>query len=185
MSSLQPIVKEHSSSTQPYWAKRYRQVEYNNGKAVHITESRRRLPSDVGAELTTSTHRNSPVIHSTGYRTDTNIGLSQEQVTFNMSTSEDFLASGAHVTMRGSALGLSKKKPIIVQAKTPAGKAQKKSFLALEPSELPTPPRTPNIERLPTPDLSDSELDERPFCNCCPRHIIKFCASCGNNIRRH
>jgi hypothetical protein len=34
-------------------------------------------------------------------------------------------------------------------------------------SELPTPPSTPRMERLPTPEMEP--LNERPFCNCCGR----------------
>jgi hypothetical protein len=38
-------------------------------------------------------------------------------------------------------------------------------------SELPTPPPTPRMERLPTPELEP--LNERSFCDCCGRYSMR------------
>lgn len=46
---------------------------------------------------------------------------------------------------------------------------------------LATPPATPKMERLPTPELED--LDERPFCDCCTGvQVMKYCAACGYEL---
>lgn len=63
----------------------------------------------------------------------------------------------------------------------------------LEPSYGPTsgacdskylsPPPTPKIGRLPTPDLEP--LDDAPFCDCCAETGIRnFCTNCGSILIR-
>lgn len=43
--------------------------------------------------------------------------------------------------------------------------------------EEPTPPPTPRLGRLPTPDLSD--LEDAPFCGCDSKAtIVRYCTSC-------
>lgn len=43
--------------------------------------------------------------------------------------------------------------------------------------EVSTPPPTPSIRRLSTPELSDTE--DRPFCDCSTqKHVVRYCSSC-------
>lgn len=44
-----------------------------------------------------------------------------------------------------------------------------------------TPPPTPSIKRLSTPDLSDTE--DRPFCGCSThKNVMRDCASCHREV---
>jgi hypothetical protein len=43
-----------------------------------------------------------------------------------------------------------------------------------------TPPPTPRLERLPSPELSD--LDEAPFCECDETAVKKYCISCKKTV---
>jgi hypothetical protein len=44
----------------------------------------------------------------------------------------------------------------------------------------PTPPPTPRLGRLPTPELSN--LDEAPFCECDQTVVVRFCELCKRMI---
>jgi hypothetical protein len=44
----------------------------------------------------------------------------------------------------------------------------------------PTPPPTPRLRRLPSPELSD--LDEAPFCECDEAALKRYCNACKKDI---
>jgi hypothetical protein len=44
----------------------------------------------------------------------------------------------------------------------------------------PTPPPTPRLRRLPTPELSD--LGDAPFCECDEVALIRYCNSCRKDL---
>jgi hypothetical protein len=51
----------------------------------------------------------------------------------------------------------------------PQNASQESFEMLFGPSGLPSPPPTPKLVRLPTPDLEP--MEERPFCNCCGCHL--------------
>lgn len=46
--------------------------------------------------------------------------------------------------------------------------------------EEPTPPPTPRLDRLPSPELPD--LDEAPFCECDQGTVLCYCTSCKKRV---
>jgi hypothetical protein len=56
-----------------------------------------------------------------------------------------------------------------------------KTRVSYQTSAGPTPPPTPRLARLATPDLSD--LDEAPFCDCSAEaHVVKRCTACSSEL---
>jgi hypothetical protein len=84
-----------------------------------------------------------------------------------------------HVTAKSNA------KPVLVQANTTkVRKSKTKAYPVPISSTLPTPPPTPRMGRLETPDLSD--LEDTPFCDCCEDlKPVKSCPSCGIELDRY
>jgi hypothetical protein len=78
-----------------------------------------------------------------------------------------------------SGRSLKKTHSAIVIVNTPASRAQdtRSEIKASSKWTEPTPPPTPRLGRLSTPELSD--LDEAPFCDCDNQAaMMKYCALC-------
>ncbi|KAF2708373.1 hypothetical protein K504DRAFT_353155, partial [Pleomassaria siparia CBS 279.74] len=152
----------------------YRVAEYHNGNVHQIFESRRHQhvtnfgagPTSYRQQETTTVHwfsvaENSPlVIHD--LRSGSQKGgdpMSKPHVTV-----------ATHVSPRA--------KPIIFQSPTPHRPKPMDISPLFKTLVITTPPPTPKIDRLPTPELDD--LDGFPFCNCCVDvYHCKYCVSCG------
>ncbi|KAF2257350.1 hypothetical protein BU26DRAFT_42352 [Trematosphaeria pertusa] len=178
MSSSRPTMQATAYVASPRMTPLYRQIDYYDGKVLRISESRRRShvtssqpPLPAGQIYSPVSHGDavlsSPISTSPGIR-------------HGASSSERDLGSRRHVTSESR-----KAKAIIIQNPIPRKvvDVEENPRLRTESPNMPTPPATPRIERLPTPDLSD--LDETPFCDCCiEAHVVKYCASCGEELSR-
>jgi hypothetical protein len=76
----------------------------------------------------------------------------------------------------------SRTRPVIVhEAAKSIETLPDKTRVSYQKSAGPTPPPTPRLARLATPDLSD--LDEAPFCNCgVEAHVVKRCTACSREL---
>jgi hypothetical protein len=155
----------------------YRQVNYYDGIKVCIAESRRH--SHVIQSGTTSSTL-VPALEPSGPQTVLGKGYDSSQATLVRDTSS---ARGprptSHVTSKSRR---AKAETVIVQAPIPVKLNGSRIIPQVDIKDLPTPPPTPKIRRLPTPDLED--LEDSPFCHCCiEESFFKYCTSCGNNLR--
>ncbi|KAF2447336.1 hypothetical protein P171DRAFT_430234 [Karstenula rhodostoma CBS 690.94] len=152
----------------------YRQTDYHDGKGVQIIESRRStpmtsvtMPAPKVHDLAPLSPRKQASSSSRGHKTS-----SQPSQLRSTSISSQPKQSG-HVTPRSSPK--SRGQVVIVQGTVSVAVDFGKRDVAIG---LTTPPPTPKIERLATPELED--LEDISFCDCCTGvHFVKYCAACG------
>ena len=176
-----------TSLSRPDSTSKYRVVEYHDGNVLRIHESRRHSHVTGLASSSTSTRyarslgvQASPLtteIPSSSMRNphdapNTRISDRSRDRQLRLST---HVTSIPHPSPRTNA--------IVFQSPIPLRPKIKACTPLVEFSGVPTPPSTPKIGRLATPELED--LDEVPFCDCCVDvHLIKYCASCGSGLHR-
>ena len=156
----------------------YRQTVYHDGAGRHIAESRRR-PRAVRKLQPATTANPDWVLYPTNNASPSPYSRSANASRdYPSSVSSGKTGVAPHVTSAKRSSNINPKTIVIVDAR------QSTKIVAdeLKPSiQIPavlTPPPTPKIERLPTPDFHD--LDEAPFCNCgVEAHIVKFCTTCN------
>lgn len=168
--SLQPRYQSASSKDSSL----YRRVDYRDGQHVRVVESRRR-PHRVEYVEPVAHHRpSSELVGKSEVSQAASCALSS--LVDRKSRDRPVLAD--HVTPYSS---LSRTKAFVIQ--TPRPHRPSKSSTIFQQSDEPiTPPSTPRMERLSTPDLDD--LDQRPFCDCCvDQNTFKYCVSCGHNLK--
>lgn len=166
----------------------YRTAEYHDGETIRIQESRRRRrrlsAAERGEPFTASRHCDRTI----GYRDDSAArkkDLLEGQSTYLRSTvvEKRDMGGSLHVTSSPSRSLKTPLQPVIVQITANVEDKKKTDIPRIEPYAMPTPPPTPKIERLSTPELSD--LEDSPFCECCASvHVTKYCASCGIELNR-
>lgn len=155
----------------------YRQVDYYDGKNIRIAETRRRSHV-IWPEASTSPTPNARPTHKAPQaisRPTSSTLPTSHPVVVQVSGERDREVE-KHVTSKPP-----RSKVVIVQAPIPV---KCDNYVAVPQGpivDVLTPPQTPKISRLPTPELDD--LDERPFCHCCiEARVVKFCASCGHEL---
>jgi hypothetical protein len=173
--------------SRPNISSKYRTVEYHDGDVRRIHESRRHLHVTGLANPSISIrHGRSLGVHVGPLRTD--ISVSNVDKTCNTRSTRSVnesqkgeLGLRAHVT--SVAHPSPRARAIIFQSPKPLRPKEKTTDPLFESSGLPTPPPTPRIVRLATPELND--VDEVRFCDCCiEAHLVKYCASCGSGLHQ-
>jgi hypothetical protein len=173
MSPATPI----ESSQERIGSIRYRAVKYYDGDIVRILETRRREGVEIAAS--NPEEHNHPRTSGTRYLLPT-VGpapLNGPGPGSRSRTIREQSTNPKHVTTKLNA------KPVVVHATAPNKIRKSKSTDNPAPKvhELPTPPPTPRMGRLETPELSD--LEDNPFCDCCQDvRLVKYCASCGSRL---
>ncbi|KAF2470564.1 uncharacterized protein BDR25DRAFT_355052 [Lindgomyces ingoldianus] len=168
-----PTTMSESDSIRLRSGAQYRKAEFVDGKVVRIQEHRRRAEVFDLAGPSTSNRRDqfgralNDRMKSKGFPME-------DQNTPGPNLRE--LNTTRHVTGLGHPSKGSKAKAVIFQKTKPAKTTEEQGLKSHEISTLLTPPPTPKIKRLPTPELPD--LDGSPFCDCCiEAHVIKYCTS--------
>jgi hypothetical protein len=159
----------------------YRQTVYQDGAGLQIAETRRRS----GIVRSGPTQAYVDFILYPGDDTPPSPRSRQNEVSQHHPAPRTATAkseSGPHVTSAKRSSRL-KPKPMIVQ-RTAGSNNQPLSDSTKVPyhtSAGPTPPPTPRLARLSTPDFSD--LDEAPFCDCgIEAHVVKRCTACSKEL---
>ncbi|KAH7398816.1 hypothetical protein DE146DRAFT_505209 [Phaeosphaeria sp. MPI-PUGE-AT-0046c] len=165
-----------------FFDKRYHQMIYNHGHQRFIVEARRsnRRPRGISANGSGPSHR---CIVLDGNNTMSLKHLSSNNPSGFPSTKTSTPAGGlALASSRDERNKVSKVSPTEASAIFEGSTAQ---YLAVVGSERrsrsqkweePTPPPTPRLDRLPSPELPD--LAEAPFCDCDEATIVSYCTSC-------
>jgi hypothetical protein len=152
----------------------YRQTDYYDGKGVQVVESRRRAP-------VTLSNKSAKKVHGLGPPSPRKQAPSSSRSRKDSSQSSQLRSTStasqperiSHVTPRSPPKY--RGQVVIVQGPLSVAVDFGKEDVEID---LTTPPPTPKIGRLPTPELDD--LDESPFCDCCTGlQVIKYCAACG------
>lgn len=178
MSSCQQAAKVSKGSTAN--DRHFHQTIYVDGHQRYIVESHRAIGSPRGVDAKAPRRSHCLVIHSEG-------GVSSKR-----SASQSSLSSSSSKTSspaERAALASSRDmRDMISHELSQAGTIVAGSLtyhpVAVEvdrrvkarPREEPTPPPTPLLRRLPSPELSD--LDEAPFCECDEAKVVPYCTLC-------
>jgi hypothetical protein len=171
---------------------RYREVVYHDGRGRFITDSRRpRTASWV--ESTTLSHPScSPKWPE---QSDMSLGIQQSVLETGQTTNISQTAvplGGRHVTVAKHA---PKSRPKVIVERQgwrngPENVAETSRVFKESQgprrqywTEVITPPSTPRIRRLSTPELSGAE--DTPFCDCnTQRKVVRCCKSCRRQVDR-
>lgn len=156
----------------------YRRTDYCDGSSIRIVESRRR-PRKV--ESTSPV----PSLHTSSARTSSSSFPSQRVKTSQPSSCSSSLVGRKSSGPKGHVIPYSSQpsraKTVVVHSSFLAKPARSCTTSQKHGADPLTPPPTPRMGRLPTPELDD--LDQRPFCDCCiGMGSVKYCASCGQSL---
>ncbi|CAO2651198.1 Nn.00g094950.m01.CDS01 [Neocucurbitaria sp. VM-36] len=172
------IRRELKSSRQLHDLERYRQTVYHSGAGRHIAEARRR--SRGAHKFEPATTANVDWVLYPTY--DPPSSLHSRSVVASPHHPSSVTSSGTtslakHVTSTKRSSDVKPKATVIVDVRQSIGTVSDTLKPSFQKSPILTPPPTPRMERLPTPDLSD--LDAVPLCDCgVEAHVVKFCTSC-------
>ncbi|CAI6268134.1 unnamed protein product [Periconia digitata] len=178
MSSSKSNTQRVLRSTQGQDPSLYRRIDYCDGQNIRVVETRRRQKM---VECTTSlpTRRNPSSRRSCSSSSSAMPNTSQpvsSSPSMNCREVKEKSTLGDHVT-----LSQSHTKAVVIQSFHPSKGSKSSTSTPGDVGGLMTPPSTPRLERLPTPDLDD--LEQNPFCDCCVgMRTIKYCASCGHDL---
>lgn len=162
----------------------YRRVDYYQGDVVRTTESRRRTP----VLLRTRLDRNdSPVGSSARGTPAPSSSMNFESHPQLCSPVSTFPAHHKHhhqhIDHVTPILSSKRKAQVVVQQGNISVSFHLRRPVAPRRLDktIQTPPPTPELGRLATPELDD--LKQRPFCNCCTeKDAIKYCSWCGGDL---
>ncbi|USP81050.1 uncharacterized protein yc1106_08324 [Curvularia clavata] len=158
----------------------YRQTMYHDKAGVQIAECRRRAGVTRKVEPSTQTYVDFILYPESSIDSSSKAHIHDysRRALPDMKLGE---SSKPHVTSAKDS-SRSRPKPAIIQRTSesrrmlPSGEKMSSYF-----SGEPTPPPTPRMLRLPTPELPD--LKEAPFCNCGIRgHVVKRCRTCSKEV---
>lgn len=175
MQSVQytPLLSSHQAEVHEY-----RQTMYHDKTGVQIAECRRRAGVTRRVEPSTQTYVDFILYPANSTQSSSKVPThdSSRRAVQDMKLDE---SSNPHVT---SAKHSSRPKPAIIQRASESRRilpSEDKTSFSF--SGEPTPPPTPRMFRLPTPELPD--LKEAPFCNCgVRRHVVKRCTTCSKEV---
>lgn len=179
-SSMQSV--QHKPVSSLYQAKvhDYRQTVYHDKAGVRIAECRRRAGVTHRVESSTRTYVDFILYpaDSTQSSSKAHTHGSLRRAVPDMKPGE---SSRAHVT-HAKHSSRSRPKPTIIQrASEPRRILPNGDKMSFSFSGEPTPPPTPRLSRLPTPELP--ELKEAPFCDCgIKSHMVKRCRTCRKEV---
>ncbi|KAG9185727.1 hypothetical protein G6011_07058 [Alternaria panax] len=161
----------------------YRQIAYRDGGNVQIAESRRPTWADRMVEASVQTYTDFVLYPKENKHSHLWGGF--EEVSSQPHPARPRGAAGpsseVHVTSAKHSSKV-KLKPVILHAEAKSSqRVPLEGKVAVRSSASPTPPLTPRLGRLSTPELSD--LDEAPFCDCgVASHVFKRCTNCNVEI---
>ena len=176
-----PSLKSSPSSSNPM---AYRRMDYRHGNVVRITESRRRSPMVSSSSLDQTT----PPLRSPSKEMPVDVSSQSLKASSHVHGTHSTRSSQRHQHQHGILTPKSSSKPkaqvVIVQGPISVSVDFHKRDAAPRFSvDICTPPPTPRMSRLATPELDD--LEERSFCDCCTgRRTAKYCAGCGYELDR-
>ncbi|KAH8624437.1 hypothetical protein IG631_21176 [Alternaria alternata] len=161
----------------------YRQTTYHDGSNVQIAESRRHRWADWKVEPPVQGYTDF-VLYPKGDED------SYSQSSFEQVSSQSHPAprrkvaepsSELHVTYAKRSSKVRSKSVILhTEAKSSEGLLWK-TKTAMNSFAGPTPPPTPRLSRLSTPEFDD--MDEAPFCGCdVEAHVVKRCTKCRKEV---
>jgi len=186
-SSATTSLMSATSLSRPISTSKYRIAEYHDGNVLRIHESRRH------SHVTGLANPSTPTRHARSLEVQAS-HLTTEIPSSSMRSPHDTPNTRIANRSRERELRLSKHmisishpspraNAIVFQSPIPLRPKTKAYNPLVESSGMPTPPSTPKIGRLATPELED--LNEVPFCDCCVHaHLIKYCASCGSGLHQ-
>lgn len=158
----------------------YRQMEYHNGNAVRTIESRR--PLRISSTESVQVAHNLAAKSREGHVKSPSRSQKTSQLSQAISTSSTQRQLHVHMHQNDHVIPKSPKSKaqvVILQGSVSVsvdfkGRGRTPHFNI----DLSTPPPTPKLGRLATPELDD--VDDRPFCDCCSdRQAMNYCAGCG------
>jgi hypothetical protein len=159
------------SSKRSSLSKKHHQTVYDDGRSQYIIERRRRSDTVLGANAVNLRRRASSKVSQRDTMTTSENLLS--------STPRSYPSSKDAAISRNLAArdGLGKKsgahRAVVITTATPNITGKHK---ASDTWVDPTPPPTPRMKRLPTPELSD--LGEEPFCYCDDPTTVTYYRAC-------
>lgn len=184
-SSTGPLPSQQASArpTQTTFCQQQGQMMYDDGSGRRIIDSRRRSRKLSGtrisaktarAESNTSTSKVRPCFESPS--------VPEEQKQPVLRARSDTVQA-PHVTfVKQSRSSPSKPKAVIIVDQSTRNLSRTTQVQISPRSRFEfTPPPSPRLGRLETPELSD--LEDTPFCECgADAHIVKRCTRCGHEI---
>jgi hypothetical protein len=170
---------------------RYREVVYHDGRGRFTTDSRRRSRTASWVESTALSHPScSPKWPE---QSDMSLGIQRSVLKTNQTTNMGQTAvpvGGRHVTVAKHAPQSRPKIIVERQRRRDGPENVAETFQIFKGSQEPrrqywtevsTPPSTPRIRRLSTPELSGAE--DTPFCDCNnQREVVRCCTSCRRQV---
>lgn len=176
-----PSPKSSPSSSNPL---AYRRTDYRHGNVVRITESRRRSPMVSSYGLDQTIHP----LRSLSREIPVDLSSPSLKASSQVLRAHSTRSSQQHQHQYGTLTPKSSSKPkaqaVIVQGPISVSvDFHKRDAVPRFSVDICTPPPTPRMSRLATPELDD--LEERSFCDCCTgRRTAKYCAGCGYELDR-
>ncbi|KAF2017187.1 hypothetical protein BU24DRAFT_145658 [Aaosphaeria arxii CBS 175.79] len=158
---------------------RYRKSAYRDGPVVRIHEARRHRssPDDSAYPPAMGAHSCQQPLGPKSCSNDIGRSMSIAKSLAGDGTRKEERESKDHVTCAIKPKSKkAKAKVIVVQSRETIPTVNNVPSLFFETYTVPTPPPTPKIERLPTPDLE--RIREAMFCTCCNETRRKHCVSC-------
>jgi hypothetical protein len=165
-------------------AHEYRQTTYHRGSSVQIAESRRHpwavrkveQPVQECSDFVLYPEENDHLYAQSGFEEVS----SQSHPALRRRAAQP---SSAHVTSAKQSIKLGPKPVILHTGRKASQELPLETKVVLHNAADPTPPATPRLARLPTPDFDD--LDEAPFCDCgVESHVVERCTECGKEVDR-
>jgi hypothetical protein len=156
-------------------SRKHHQTVYDDGRSQYIVERRRRSDTVLGANTIDSRHRISSRVSQRATMTSSEHLLSSSSRSYP--SSKDSAVSGNLASRDGLSKKSNTSRAVVITTGT-SNIAEKN--LASETWASLTPPPTPRMKRLPTPELS--ELDETSFCYCDDPTTQVYCRSCRKQI---
>jgi hypothetical protein len=156
-------------------SKKHHQTVYDDGRRQYIVERRRRADTVLEADAVDFRHRVSSKVSQRDAMTSSEHLLSSFSRSYP--STKDSAISGSLASRDGLSKKSNTSRAVVI---TTAVSNILEKNLASETWANPTPPPTPRMKRLPTPELSD--LDETPFCPCDDPTTQAYCRSCRKQV---
>lgn len=166
----------------PRHGEKYRQTVYHDGAGRQIAECRRRTSLVQKVKAPTTTYQDWILYPASGpieHRQGSSPEISLPRTRSTSTAFHDGLAP--HVTKVKRSSKLRSKPVVVVTSSKRLEKSQESIKMSFHQEAEPTPPPTPRIARLQSPDLAD--FDDAPFCSCgINAHIVKLCVCCNAKV---
>jgi hypothetical protein len=181
--STQPALQASDFLLKKQDTHEYRQTTYYDGSSVQIAESRRHRWADWKVDSTVQGYTDF-VLYPEGDEDP------YPQSSFEQVSSQSHPAPRRKVAEPSSELHVTsakhsskvRSKSVMLHAEAKSSQTlPSKTKTAMNSSAGPTPPPTPRLNRLSTPEFDD--MDEAPFCGCDVEvHVVKRCTKCRKEV---